>query len=257
MTIAHAVRDSRTMLRRNLLHALRYPSMTLSVVGMPIVMLLLFVYVLGGVLGAGLGTSGSYVDYLAPGIILMAAASGSMTVAISVCSDMTEGIINRFRTMPISRASVLTGHVVGGTVQTVLSVVLITAVALLVGFRPTGAPLDWLAALGLVTLVSFALSWISAAAGLMTRSVETASNIVLPLSLLPFIGSAFVPTDSMPPAVRWFAENQPFTPIIETIRGLLMGTPVGANGMLAVGWCAVIALVGYLWARAAFNRAPA
>ncbi|MDA3649514.1 ABC transporter permease [Saccharopolyspora indica] len=257
MTIAHAVRDSRTMLRRNLLHALRYPSMTLSVVGMPIVMLLLFVYVLGGVLGAGLGGGGSYVDYLAPGIILMAAASGSMTVAISVCSDMTEGIINRFRTMPISRASVLTGHVVGGTVQTVLSVVLITAVALLVGFRPAAGPLGWLAALGLLTLVSFALSWISAAAGLMTKSVETASNIVLPLSLLPFIGSAFVPTGSMPPAVRWFAENQPFTPIIETIRGLLMGTPVGVDGMLAVGWCAAIALGGYLWARAAFNRAPA
>ncbi|MER6989944.1 ABC transporter permease [Saccharopolyspora hirsuta] len=256
-TFAHAVRDSRTMLRRNLLHALRYPSMTLSVVGMPVIMLLLFVHVLGGVLGAGMAGHGDYTDYVAPGIILMTATSGSVAVSVSVCSDMTEGIINRFRTMPVSRASVLTGHVLGGTVQTAVSVAVVVVVALLVGFRPVAGPLAWLAAFGLLALVAFALSWISAAAGLMTKSVETASNVVLPVTFLPFLGSAFVPTDSMPTAVRWFAELQPFTPINETLRALLMGTPVGADGVLALAWCAALALGGYLWARAVFNRRTA
>ncbi|MGP4019283.1 ABC transporter permease [Saccharopolyspora sp. 5N708] len=260
-TFSHAASDSATMLRRNLLHALRYPGMSLSVIGMPIVMLLLFVYIFGGVLGAGLGgaASGSadYLDYVAPGIIMMAATSGSMSAAVSVCVDMTEGIINRFRTMAISRSSVLAGHVVGSVIQTMLSVGLVIAVALLMGFRPTAGPGEWIAAVVVLTLVAIALTWMSVAVGLVAKSAETASNIGLPLQFLPFLGSAFVPTDSMPAGVRWFAENQPFTPIIETVRGLLMGTPIGADAVLAIGWCVAIALVGYLWARAAFNRAAA
>ncbi|MFI0470319.1 ABC transporter permease [Saccharopolyspora sp. 5N102] len=258
-TLSHAASDSMTMLRRNLLHALRYPGMSLSVIGMPIVMMLLFVYVLGGVLGAGLGAAArgaGYIDYVAPGIILMAATSGSVAAAVSVCVDMTEGIINRFRTMAISRSSVLTGHVVGSVIQTMISVVLVVLVALLLGFRPTGGPLAWLGALGLLALLALALTWVSVAMGLVARSAETASNVGLPLTFLPFLGSAFVPTDSMPAGLRWFAEHQPFTPIIETVRGLLMGTPVGANAVLAVAWSVAIALAGYLWARAAFRREP-
>ncbi|TDD41636.1 ABC transporter permease [Saccharopolyspora elongata] len=258
-TLSHAASDSMTMLRRNLLHALRYPGMSLSVIGMPIVMMLLFVYVLGGVLGAGLGAAAGgagYIDYVAPGIILMAATSGSVAAAVSVCVDMTEGIINRFRTMAISRSSVLTGHVVGSVIQTMISVVLVVLVALLLGFRPTGGPLAWLGALGLLALLALALTWVSVAMGLVARSAETASNVGLPLTFLPFLGSAFVPTDSMPAGLRWFAEHQPFTPVIETVRGLLMGTPVGANAVLAVAWSVAIALAGYLWARAAFRREP-
>ena len=256
--MSYALQDSATMLRRNLRHALRYPSMTIATIAGPVLMLLLFDYAFGGALAGGSGGAasdgGHYIDYLAPGIILMAATSGSVATAVAVCTDMTEGIINRFRTMAISRSSVLTGHVVGSTIQTLLSIVFVIAVALALGFRPTAGPGDWLAAIGLLALVTFALTWLSAAFGLVTSSPETASNAPLPLQFLPFLGSAIVPTDSMPAGMRVFAENQPFTPIIETLRGLLMGTAIGDSAMLAVGWCAGLALVGYLWARRAFNR---
>jgi ABC-2 type transport system permease protein len=257
--MSYALHDSATMLRRNLRHALRYPSMTIATIAGPVLMLLLFDYAFGGALGAGIGggaagDGGHYIDYLAPGIILMAATSGSVATAVAVCTDMTEGIINRFRTMAISRSSVLTGHVVGSTIQTLVSIVFVIAVALALGFRPTAGPGDWLAAIGLLALVTFALTWLSAAFGLVTSSPEAASNAPLPFQFLPFLGSAIVPTDSMPAGMRVFAENQPFTPIIETLRGLLMGTAIGDSAMLAVGWCAALALVGYLWARRAFNR---
>ena len=256
--MSYALHDSATMLRRNLRHALRYPSMTIATIAGPVLMLLLFDYAFGGALGTGIGGAasdgGHYIDYLAPGIILMAATSGSVATAVAVCTDMTEGIINRFRTMAISRSSVLTGHVVGSTIQTLVSIVFVIAVALALGFRPTAGPGDWLAAIGLLVLVTFALTWLSAAFGLVTSSPEAASNAPLPFQFLPFLGSAIVPTDSMPAGMRVFAENQPFTPIIETLRGLLMGTAIGDSAMLAVGWCAALALVGYLWARRAFNR---
>jgi ABC-2 type transport system permease protein len=256
--VSYALQDSATMLRRNLRHALRYPSMTIATIAGPVLMLLMFDYAFGGALGTGIGGAasggGHYIDYLAPGIILMAATSGSVATAVAVCTDMTEGIINRFRTMAISRSSVLTGHVVGSTIQTLVSIVFVIAVALALGFRPTAGPGDWLAAIGLLALVTFALTWLSAAFGLVTSSPEAASNAPLPFQFLPFLGSAIVPTDSMPAGMRVFAENQPFTPIIETLRGLLMGTPIGDSAMLAVGWCAALALVGYLWARRAFNR---
>jgi ABC-2 type transport system permease protein len=257
--MSYALHDSATMLRRNLRHALRYPSMTIATIAGPVLMLLLFDYAFGGALGAGIGggaasDGGHYIDYLAPGIILMAATSGSVATAVAVCTDMTEGIINRFRTMAISRSSVLTGHVVGSTIQTLVSIVFVIAVALALGFRPTAGPGDWLAAIGLLVLVTFALTWLSAAFGLVTSSPEAASNAPLAFQFLPFLGSAILPTDSMPAGMRVFAENQPFTPIIETLRGLLMGTAIGDSAMLAVGWCAALALVGYLWARRAFNR---
>ncbi|GAU65782.1 putative ABC transporter permease protein [Streptomyces sp. NBRC 110611] len=261
-TLSYAVRDSTTMVRRNLKHALRYPSMTVSVVAMPLVMLLLFNYVFGGALGNGIGGTstngggqgGAYIDYVAPGIILMAATSGALSTAISVCSDMTEGIVNRFRTMSISRAAFLTGHVVGSVLQTLVSIALVVGVALLMGFRPTATPVEWLATAGVLTLLILALTWLAAAMGLIAKNVETASNLPMPLTFLPFLGSAIVPPESMPAGLRWFAEYQPFTPVIETLRGLLMGTGIGNSGLLALAWCLGLTLAGYLWARAAFNR---
>lgn len=254
----HPLRDSVTMLRRNLKHMLRYPSMTVTLVGMPVVFLLLFVYVFGGTLGAGLGgVSGGraeYVNYVTPAIILMTVTAAIQGTAISVAMDMTEGIIARFRTMHIARVSVLTGHVLGSLVQTLLSIVVVIGVALLVGFRPTAGPVAWLALAGFLVAVTFALVWLSVALGLVSKSVESASNVGMPLILLPFLGSGFVPTDSMPAGLRWFAEYQPFTPIIETLRGLLMDEPMGNNWWIALGWCAVITLGGYLWSKKLFNR---
>ncbi|WP_274560785.1 ABC transporter permease [Streptomyces spiramyceticus] len=260
-TMSYAVRDSRTMLRRNLKHALRYPSMTVSVVAMPVLMLLLFNYVFGGALGTGIGgtATGSteYIDYVAPGIILMAATSGALATAVGVCVDMTEGIVNRFRTMAISRASFLTGHVVGSVIQTMISIALVVGVALLMGFRPNATVVEWAAAVGVLALLTLALTWLAAGIGLVAKNPETASNIPMPMTFLPFIGSAIVPPESMPTGLRWFAEYQPFTPVIETLRGLLMGTEIGTNGLVALAWCVGLTLVGYLWARSAFNRGSA
>jgi ABC-2 type transport system permease protein len=170
--------------------------------------------------------------------------------------DMTEGIVARFRTMAISRASVLTGHVVGSVIQTLLGMAVVIGVALLIGFRPTAGPVEWIAATGILTLLVLALTWLSVALGLVSKSVEAASNAPMPLILLPFLGSGFVPTESMPVGLRWFAEYQPFTPVIETLRGLLLGTPIGNSAILAIAWCAGITLVGYLWAKKLFNRDP-
>jgi ABC-2 type transport system permease protein len=257
-TSSYALRDSATMLRRNLRHMIRYPSMTVMLIGMPIIFLLLFVYVFGGTLGAGLGgPSGGraeYVNYVVPAIILMTVAATVQGTAISVAMDMTEGIIARFRTMAIARVSVLTGHVVGSLIQAMLGIAVVIGVALLVGFQPSASVGDWLATAGLLALMAFALIWLSVALGQASKTVEAASNVGLPLVLLPFLGSGFVPTDSMPAGLRWFAEYQPFTPIIETLRGLLMGTPIGNNGVIALGWCVVIALGGYLWSKKLFNR---
>lgn len=259
----HPLRDSATMLRRNLKRMLRYPSMTLTLVGMPVVFLLLFVYVLGGTLGAGLGGTvhsgaaggrAAYANYVAPAIILMTVAATVQGTAISIAMDMTEGIITRFRTMHIARVSVLTGHVLSSMLQAMFSLAVVIGVALLVGFRPTAGPGAWLATAGFLVVVTFALVWLSVALGQVSKSVETASNLPMPLVLLPFLGSGFVPTDSMPAALRWFAEYQPFTPIIETLRGLLMDEPIGNNAWTALAWCAVIALGGYLWSKRLFNR---
>ena len=255
-----ALTDSATMLRRNLRHMLRYPSLTLLLIGMPIVFLLLFVYVFGGTLGAGLGhPSGgraAYLDYVTPGILLMSVAATAQGTAISVAMDMTEGIVARFRTMAIARVSVLTGHVVGALVQTMLCLAVVLGVAVLLGFRPHATPVQWLGLAGILAATGFALTWLSVALGMVSDSVETASNLPMPLMFLPFLSSGFVPTDSMPTGLRWFAEYQPFTPITETVRGLLTGTGTGGSGALALGWCAAIALGGYLWARKLYARDP-
>ena len=259
-TQSYAMKDSATMLRRNLLHMVRYPTVTLLVIAIPVVILLLFVYAFGGTLGAGLGVGsggrGAYVDYVAAGIILLAVAGAAQGTAISVAMDMSEGIIARFRTMGISRASVLTGHVLGSTIQTMLGLAVVFGVAVAIGFRPDAVPVEWIAAFGVLAMITLAFTWLSVALGLVSKNVEVASNLPMPLLLLPFLGSGFVPTDSMPAGLRWFAEYQPFTPFIETMRGLLLGTAIGNSALLTVAWCALIALVGYRWAMKLYNRDP-
>ncbi len=258
-TLSYATSDSATMLRRNLRHTLRYPVTMMMSLGVPVLLLLLFVGVFGGALSAGLGGTahgGSYVDYVVPGILLMTVGYGSSTTALAVNKDMTEGIIARFRTMAIFRASVLTGHVVAAVARTMVSIGLVIGVALLLGFRPAASLAGWLAAIGVITLLVLALTWPAVAIGLLAKSPEGTSSFTLIVQVLPFVSSAFVPPDSMSGAVRWFAENEPFTSIIDTLRGLLMGTPIGSSAMIAVAWCVGLALAGYLGAQALFNRDP-
>ncbi|MGY1730163.1 ABC transporter permease [Geodermatophilus sp. SYSU D01045] len=261
MSLAHTLTDSRTMLRRDLRHAVRYPSLTLIVAAVPIVFLLLFVYVLGGTLGAGLGGSAGgraeYVTYVVPGVLLLAVTGSAQGTAIAMAMDMTEGIVGRFRTMSIARASVLTGHVLGAVVQTLVGLAVVVGVALLVGFRPDAGVAEWLAAVGVLAMTAFALAWLAVAMGLATKTVEGASNLPMPLMLLPFLASSFVPVESMPAGLREFAEHQPFTPLTETLRGLLTGTAIGSSAWVATAWCAGIALAGYLWARRNYERRPA
>ena len=256
--MTYALRDSATMLRRNLRRSLRYPVAPAVTVAMPIVILLLFVYVFGQTMGAGLpgpgGGRDDYLDYVTPGILLIAATGAAQAVAIAVAMDMTEGIVARFRTMNIARVSVLTGHVLGSLIMTMAGMVVVVAFALLLGFNPTATALEWIAAFGLLAAISFALIWLSVALGMVTKSVEAASNLPLPLILLPFLGSGFVPVESMPAGMQWFAEHQPFTPMMETLRGLLLGTPIGSSAVVALAWCAFIALSGYLWARDLYER---
>jgi ABC-2 type transport system permease protein len=257
---SHVLADAITMLRRNLLHIVRYPGLTIFVIGGPVVFLLLFVYVLGGTLGAGLpgvdpaGGRDAYLAYVMPGILAITIAGTGGGAATTVSMDMTEGITARFRTMAISRAAVLAGHVLGNTLQAILAVLIVLGVGLAIGFRPTAGPAEWLATLGFVAFISFAISWLSVALGMQAKSVETASNLPTLLVLLPFLGSGFVPTDSMPAWMQWFAEFQPFTPFVETLRGLLLGTPLGWYPVLAIGWCVVLTVVGYAWSLAIYER---
>jgi ABC-2 type transport system permease protein len=258
-TLSYSLHDTATMLRRDFRHSLRYPTMTLSGLLVPIIMLLLFFYVFGGAIGAGLGGVAhgiTYIDYLAPGIIIMTVGSGCATTAIQLCMDMSEGIIARFRTMAIFRASVLVGQVLGSLIRTMITVVLVFGVAILVGFRPSADVVDWIAALGIIALLTFAVTWMGVLFGLIGKTPAGANSLSLIFMLLSFTSSAFVPPDSMPVGIRWFAEYQPFTPVIDTLRGLLMGMPIGNSAVLAVAWCVVLTLVGYFCARAIYNRDP-
>ncbi|MEV5855454.1 ABC transporter permease [Streptomyces anulatus] len=260
-SLSLAVRDSNTMLRRNLLHARRYPSLTLNLLLTPVMLLLLFVYIFGDVMSAGIGGGGggrsAYIAYIVPGILLLTVGSTVVGTAVSVSTDMTEGIIARFRTMAIHRGSVIIGHVVGSVLQSVLSVVLVGAVAVAIGFRSTDATLvEWLAAFGLLVLFSAALTWVAVGMGLISPNAEAASNNALPMVLLPMLSSAFIPVETMPGWFRPIAEYQPFTPAIETLRGLLLGTEIGHNGWLAVAWSIGLVLLGYFWATSKFGQDP-
>ena len=259
----HMIGDSLTMLGRQLRHAKRYPEMTVILLALPVIFLLLFAYVFGGTLGAGLapgvgpqgGSRADYVNYVVPGILLLTIGSIAAGTSTSVAMDMTQGIIARFRTMSIAPTAVLSGHALGSVLQSMGTFVVVVGVALLVGFRPSADVGGWLAAAALLTGVAFAVAWLSVACGLVARTVESASNYPMPLLLLPFLGSGFVPTESMPGPLAWFAENQPFTPIMDTLRALLLGTTVDAGAAwLSAGWCVVLSVVGYAWARRVYAR---
>ncbi|MFI8450342.1 ABC transporter permease [Streptomyces erythrochromogenes] len=260
-SLSLAVRDCSTMLRRNLLHARRYPSLTLNLLLTPVMLLLLFVYIFGDVMSAGMGGGGAdrseYIAYVVPGILLMTIGSTVIGAAVSVATDMSEGIVARFRTMAIHRGSVLVGHVVGSVLQSVASVVLVGAVAVAIGFRSKDATaLEWLAAFGLLALFALALTWIAVGMGMASPNAEAASNSAMPLILLPLISSAFTPIDAMPGWFQPIAQYQPFTPAIETLRGLLLGTGIGNNGWIAVAWCLGLAVLGYRWSASKFGQDP-
>jgi len=263
MSIALSTRDARTMFRRNLRHIRRYPSLTVMLLAQPVLIMLLFVFVFGETLGAGVspdlvgGGRAAYLAYVVPGILLFAIAGVGLGTAISVAADRTKGIMSRLRTMGIGRSAVLAGEVLGSMAQAGFVLLVVAAIAVLLGYRPGGGPDGLIAAIGLAAAISVAVIWICLALGLNSRSVETASNTPLLLILLMFLSSAFVPADSYPAGLRWFAEHQPFTPMVEGMRGLLEGAPDAATVVTALAWCVALSLLGYFWARHLYEREPA
>ena len=249
-TTSAALTDSRIMLRRNFKHILRNPFTIVNGALMPVFIMLMFVYVLGNAFKVG----EHYVEYATPGLILLAITYGLSATAVSVNSDMTKGIINRFKVMNVSRGAVLNGHVVATMLSCLIATAVIIGMAFALGFRSSASPLDWLGAIGIIVAAAFAAAWLTVALGMAAKTPESAGLTVIPLILLPFVSSAIVPADKMGQGVRQFAEYQPFTPIIESLRGLLAGTPSGGYAAAALAWCAGIALVGYLWARATFSK---
>jgi len=242
--------DSATMLRRNIRHTVRNPVVLFGGIVMPLFVMLLLVYVLGGAIDIGV----RYVDYATPGLIIMTIGYGISATAVAVSSDMTTGTINRLRVMDVSRSAVLNAHVIETTLRNLVAVALIIGAAFVLGFRPEASFLQWLGVAGMIVLTVVAIGWLTVAFGLAAKTPESAAFAVVPLVLLPFLSSAFVPADKMGPGVRQFAEYQPFTPIIETMRGLLNGTPSATSAITAIAWCIGLTLVGYLWVRATFTK---
>jgi ABC-2 type transport system permease protein len=249
-TISAPLTDSRIMMRRNLKHITRNPVMIFNAAVMPVVLMLLLVYVFGSAFNVG----ERYVDYATPGLIVLAICYGLAGTAVSVSTDMSKGIINRFKVMNVSRGAVLTGHVVATMLISSIAIAVIIGMAFALGFRSSATPLDWLGEIGIAVAAAFAAAWLTVALGMAAKTPESAGMAVVPLLLLPFVSSAVVPADKMGQGIRQFAEYQPFTPIIESLRGLLAGTPSGGYAAAALAWCAGIALLGYLWARATFSK---
>jgi ABC-2 type transport system permease protein len=246
-----ALRDMRVLTGRSMRHILRSPDTIITVAIMPIAFMLLFVYVFGGAISTG---TDNYVNYLLPGILLIAVASGIAYTALRIFTDMQKGIFARFHSMPISRSSALWGHVLTSLVSNGLTLVIIFLVALAMGFRSGASPAAWLAVIGILALFTLALTWLAVIPGLTAKSIDGASAFAYPLLFLPFISSAFVPTDTMPTPVRVFAEHQPVTSIVESMRSLLGGQPVGTDIWVALAWCAGITVVAYYFAMRAYNR---
>jgi ABC-2 type transport system permease protein len=242
--------DSVIMLRRNFKHTVRNPTAVFNAILFPVVIMLMFVYVLGHAFNVG----ASYIDYSTPGMIVLAICYGLSATALAVNSDMTKGIINRFKVMDISSSAVLTGHVIASMLRSLIAIAAIIGVAFALGFRPAASILDWLGAIGVIVVVGFAASWLTVALGLAAKTPDSAGMATVPLIMLPFLSSAIVPVAKMGAGVRQFAEYQPFTPIIETVRGLLTGAPSAGDAIAAFAWCAGIALVGYLWSLSSFKK---
>lgn len=246
-----ALRETSILLGRTMKHILRSPDTIITVAITPIIMMLLFVYVLGGAIQTG---TDNYVNYLLPGILLIAIASGTSYTAFRIFNDMQKGIIARFNTMPISRSAVLWGHVLTSIVSNAISILVIIAVALLMGFRSSAGVLDWLGVAGILLLFTSALTWLAVIPGLKAKTIDGASAFAYPLIFLPFISSAFVPTDTMPTPVRIFAENQPVTAIVDAIRSLLNSSPLGQEIWIALAWCIGITLIAYVFAIRAYKK---
>jgi ABC-2 type transport system permease protein len=244
-------RDSVIMLRRNFKHTLRNPVAVFNAIVFPIIMMLMFVYVFGDAFDVG---GGDYIDYATPGMLMLAIVYGLSATAVAVSSDMTKGIINRFKVMDVSRGAVLTGHVASTMVRTTVALAAVVGAAFLLGFSPDGSALDWLAAAGVLLLVVLAVSWLTVALGLAAKTQESAGFATVPLIMLPFFSSAIVPADEMGPGVREFAQYQPFTSIIESTRGFLIGAPDHGQTLAAIAWSLGITVVGYIWARSKFNE---
>ncbi len=247
----HFVGDTAVLTGRSLRHITRSMDTIITTTLMPIGFMLMFVYVLGGAINAG---SDSYVTYLLPGILVITIATGISYTAFRLFLDMQGGIFERFQSMPIARSSVLWAHVLTSLVANLMSVVVIVLVALVMGFRSGAGPLAWLAVTGILTLLTLALTWMAVIPGLTAKSVDGASAFSYPLIFLPFVSSAFVPTDTMPGPVRAFAENQPVTSIVDAIRNLLAGQPVGTGIWIALAWCVGIFVAAYAIAMAIYRR---
>lgn len=247
----HVLSDMNVMLGRSMRHIFRSLDTIITVTIMPIMFMLLFVYVFGGAIQTG---TDNYVNYLLPGILLMAISSGIAYTSFRLFMDMQKGIFERFHSMPIARSAPLWGHVLTSLVSNAISVLVIILVALLMGFRSSAGVLPWLAVAGILALFTLALTWIAVIAGLSATSADGAGAFAYPLIMLPFISSAFVPTESMPSGVRAFAENQPVTSIVDAIRALLSGQPVGNNIWVALGWCVGITLVAYIFAMRVYKK---
>jgi ABC-2 type transport system permease protein len=247
----HFLSDTAVLLGRSMRHILRSVDTIITTAITPIAIMLLFVYVLGGAIQTH---TESYVNYLLPGIMLIAIASGIAYTAVRLFTDMKSGIFERFHSMPIARSSVLWAHVLTSLVANGIAVLIIVLVGFVMGFRTSASPLAWLAVLGILALFTLALTWIAVLAGLSAKSVDGAAGFSYPLIFLPFISSAFVPTDTMPDAVRFFADNQPVTAIVNTIQDLFAQRPVDSDIWLALGWCAGILVLAYCAAMAVYKR---
>ena len=252
-TTAYAAQDTLTLLKRSLRHITRSVDTIITTTLMPIAFLLLFVYVFGGAIDTGAGT-GSYVDYLLPGILLMTVATGISYTAFRLYLDMKDGIFERFQSMPIARSSVLWAHVLTSVVANVVSLVVVVLVALLMGFRTGAGVLAWLAVTAILVLFTLALTWLAVIPGLTAKSPDGATGFSYPLIFLPFLSSAFVPTETMPGPVRAFAEHQPVTSIVDTLRNLFAQQPVGAEVWVALAWCVGILVVAYALAMTTYRR---
>jgi len=252
----YPLRDTSTMLRRDIKQEMRDKVAVFAIIGIPVLFLLLFVYAFGGALEDSVKLAGAptYVDYVLPGLIIMTAAAGLIGISTQTSVDMTAGIIDRFRTMAIFRPSILIARVVASTLQTLASMVVVFGIAFAVGFRSNATVMDWIATAGLLAFITFTLAWLGLAFGLAAKTVASASNGPFPLILLPLVGSGIVPTSTMPAGLRYFAEYQPFSPMINTLRGLLLGTPIGWSWLIALAWCAGLGLLGVVWSISVFNR---
>jgi ABC-2 type transport system permease protein len=243
--------DTGILLGRSLRHIMRSPDTIITTAVTPIALLLLFVYVFGGAIDSG---TDSYVNYMLPGILLITIASGISYTAYRLFLDLQSGIFERFQSMPISRSSVLWAHVLTSLVANLISVVVVVLVAILIGFRSGASVTAWLVVVGILALFTLALTWLAVIAGLSAKSVDGASAFAYPLIFLPFISSAFVPTESMPGPVRFFAENQPVTSIVDAIRALFAQQPVSADLWIALAWCVAILVVAFVFAMLAYRR---